>query len=199
MTVSTQTVEYDYDGDGVSVAFSFPGRVDSPADVHGAVVGADGVLSFPLYSVAADEEGATVTFLEAPAVGERVYVWRETPRDQKVDYGAGDFPSATHEQNADRLVLMVQERKDAEKRVWRMNRGGKPIAEMNPVLFAERLVGVGPDNQPIPSGRTMSEIDNAASVVSRALAEQGLARGADLDLGLITSSPEATEDWGSIL
>ncbi|WP_417244364.1 hypothetical protein [Celeribacter sp.] len=198
MTVYTQIVEYALDGDGVTVAFSYPGRVDDLENLHCAVALESGGVVERDYTVTGDDQGATFTFIAAPAAGERVYMWRDTPPEQRVDYAAGDFPSETHERTADRLVLMAQEVRDSGKRTLRLNRSGPVLNPINPVEFSGKLMGIGPDHQLIPSTQTLDKIDNAASVVDRALAEMGISRGADLDFGLITTAANTIEDWGSI-
>jgi hypothetical protein len=70
--------------------------------------------------------GGNVTFSEAPAVGTRITMFRETTRDQQTDYVENDpFPAETHEATVDKLTMLVQELEERIDRCIRL-----PISDL---------------------------------------------------------------------
>jgi hypothetical protein len=125
MTVASVAVPKYYNGDGTTTGFSFPYLTLENA--HAIVVLIDSndtpttqVLDTD-YTVtgAGDEAGITVTMTTAPASGEQLVIWRDTPLTQGTDYVTGDaFPAETHEAALDKVVLMIQESLVDFNRSW---------------------------------------------------------------------------------
>ena len=166
MTVLSDPQDQLSDGDGVTVAFPYAGRNANLEDIKCVIFAADGTPRIPTFTVTGDEMGATVSISSgAPAVGEKVLRYRETELRQKVNYEAGNFPSATHERNADKLVMAAQERKAVEARSLRMERGSADIPEIKVFEEADRTLvslpgggfGQGPSSSEISSAQGYSE------------------------------------------
>lgn len=123
MTISTTASRISYNGNGVTVAFSFPYRFLTNADlvvIRVAASGAETTLVLGTdYTVAGadDDAGGTVTCTTAPASGTRLVIYRSVAITQEVDYITGDsFPAETHERALDRLTMVAQQLQDAVDR-----------------------------------------------------------------------------------
>lgn len=123
MTISTTASRIAYTGNGVTTAFSFPNRFFANTDlvvVKVSTLGVETTLTLTTdYTVTgADlDAGGTVTCVVAPAVGERLVIYRDMDYTQEVDYTSGDsFPAETHERALDRLTMQNQQLKDAVDR-----------------------------------------------------------------------------------
>ena len=124
MTISTTTTaRVQYNGNGSTTAFSVPFVFSTSADlkVYKTVV-ATGVETLQTLTTHYTVSGGggtgspatgTVTFLSAPASGERVTILRSVPNLQGVDYVENDaFPAQSHELALDKLTLQLQDVKE---------------------------------------------------------------------------------------
>jgi hypothetical protein len=123
MTISTTASRISYNGNGTTVAFSFPYRFLTNADLTVIRVAANGTeTTLALgtdYTVtgADDDAGGTVTCVTAPVSGARLVIYRSVAITQEVDYITGDsFPAETHERALDRLTMVAQQLQDAVDR-----------------------------------------------------------------------------------
>lgn len=123
MTISTTASRISYNGNGSTVAFSFPYRFLTNADlvvVRVAANGTETTLALGTdYTVtgADDDAGGTVTCVTAPVSGARLVIYRSVAITQEVDYITGDsFPAETHERALDRLTMVAQQLQDAVDR-----------------------------------------------------------------------------------
>lgn len=123
MTISTTASRISYNGNGTTVAFSFPYRFLTNADlvvVRVAANGTETTLALGTdYTVtgADDDAGGTVTCVTAPVSGARLVIYRSVAITQEVDYITGDsFPAETHERALDRLTMVAQQLQDAVDR-----------------------------------------------------------------------------------
>lgn len=158
MTVSSYLSDQTFDGDGISTDFIYSDRIDSPSDVKCFIIEGSGLERIPTFTVTGDENGATVSITSgAPAVGEKVVLYRDTPPLQLVNYEAGDFPSATHERNADKLIMIVQEVKEQLLRTFRFRRGSEEMPEVTPFSRAGAVV-VSTEDGGFGEGPTIAEL-----------------------------------------
>lgn len=115
MTVETQIDRIEYDGNGTTVAFPFPYKFFSTNDlvVYLRLVDETETLqvfgaNYSLSGVGLDV-GGTVTMTVAPAVGQKLVIYRDPPLTQLTDYIEGDkFPAESHESALDKLTMLVQ-------------------------------------------------------------------------------------------
>ncbi len=113
MTLADLDNTVSYAGNDVTVAFAipFPFEVNSHIKVY-SVVDATGVETLiSTYSLSgAGGLTGTCTMDVAPATGETLFIRRELPLTQEVDYTDNDaFGAATSEAALDRLVMLVQQ------------------------------------------------------------------------------------------
>jgi|GEM_PF-2936144 len=116
MTISTTQRKIEYAGNGATTVFAFPYRFLLASDLSAVLVLAD-ESTVPLsqgtdYTVtgAGDDEGGDVTLTVAPALGQRLVLFREVELTQETDYISGDpFPAETHERALDKLTMIDQQ------------------------------------------------------------------------------------------
>lgn len=117
MTVSTSTSTASYAANGSTTTFAYPFRIFADGDLvvilrnNATAIETVQVLN-SAYTVtgAGNNAGGNVVFGTAPAAGNTVFIRRELPLTQEVDYVANDpFPAETHEQALDKLTMLVQE------------------------------------------------------------------------------------------
>jgi hypothetical protein len=109
MTVNVEIPYADLQADGVETVFAFTFSLVDEFDLYVMV---DGVLlvSTGIYSVEITDLGGEVTFVEAPAAGARVLIFRKTTQSQQVNYVEGEpFPVESHEKGFDKLTFILQE------------------------------------------------------------------------------------------
>lgn len=126
MTISTTASRISYNGNGVTVAFSFPYRFLANRDivvVLRSATGSESILLLDTHytlSGAGADTGGTVTMAVAPAVGERLVIYRSVAITQETDYISGDpFPAETHERALDRAAMIDQQQQDSIDRTLR--------------------------------------------------------------------------------
>ncbi len=170
MTVLSDPEDQISDGDGVTVAFPYAGRNADISDIKCIIYGVDGAPRTPTYTVTGDEAGVTVTITsEVPPVGDKVLRYRDTALRQSVNYEAGNFPSSTHEANADKLIMAAQERKEVESRSLRMARGSGDIPEIEEFSSAGRAL-ISKEGGGFTEGPSASDITSAQGYAERAKA-----------------------------
>lgn len=123
MTVSTTDNRIPYSGNGVTTAFDFPYKFLSTGDLK---VYVDDVLMTLTtdYSVGTpSDDGATVTFVVAPAAGTNNIVILRDPDllQQSALPSNGPFPSTSVETMVDKVTLQVQRLKELVTRSFRLS------------------------------------------------------------------------------
>ena len=117
MTISTTISRQIYNGNGVTTVFAFPYRFLQNEDLVVILVDdSTGVTTTQVLNTdytlsgADSDTGGNVTMVVAPAVGERLVIFRQVDLTQEVDYITGDpFPAETHERALDRLTMITQQ------------------------------------------------------------------------------------------
>lgn len=123
MAVSNVTSAVIRIGDGVAVAFDFDiEAIDAASIKVGYIEGITVVNADPLtYSVAMNVSltGGTVTFLVAPEVGRKIYIFRQTDKTQVVSVSRQQsYNPAVVERVWDKLTLISQElKRDVDRAV----------------------------------------------------------------------------------
>ncbi len=141
MTVSVDTNKQVYTANGSQTDFETIYKVFDHDDILVQTLTVAGILSTKVidvdYTVASDinvalPRAATITFITAPASGVKVILRRNQPKLQETDYIENEnFPAQTHENNLDKLVMMVQEHEEILARTIRLN----PDQDISSVLL----------------------------------------------------------------
>jgi len=111
VTVNAEFPYIQFLGNGVSVDFPFSWSSGDPSEMY---VKLDGTLltegvEYELTDFTL-EFGGTMLFNAAPDAGEVVYIYRDTPVTQQLDYVDGEpFPTDTHEFQLDKDTRILQE------------------------------------------------------------------------------------------
>jgi len=111
MTVNAEFPYIQYLGNSVTTDFPFSWSSGDPSEIY---VKLDGVLltegvEYELTDYTL-EFGGTQVFNTAPTTGQVVYVYRDTPVTQQLDYVDGEpFPTDTHEFQLDKDTRILQE------------------------------------------------------------------------------------------
>jgi len=124
MTITNTTLaSATFNGNGATTAFATGFQFIANADLQVIVTSALGVETVKTitthYTVtgAGNSGGGTVTFLVAPATGEKVNIRSNITLDQQTDYvEGGSFSAATHETALDKLTKAVQQVKEITDR-----------------------------------------------------------------------------------
>lgn len=115
MTVPSDTSSVSYDGNGSTQIFSVPFYFldDTHLVVQTATAGVATTKTLNTdYTVsgAGNEAGGDITMLSAPAVGTKVYIYRQVPLTQLNAYVENTpFPAATQEKALDQLTMAAQQ------------------------------------------------------------------------------------------
>ena len=116
MTVSTTTTpRVQYNGNGVTTVFNTSFAFDKSSDIVVILTSVSGIDTTKIitthYTVSGGSgSSGSVTMITAPALGEKLTIYRSTSLTQNTDYQeASTFPAASHELALDRLTYMVQE------------------------------------------------------------------------------------------
>jgi hypothetical protein len=117
MTVSVPTnLLFSYSGDGSTTVFSYPVRFLGDDDLVVVLEDASSVQTVQEratdYTVlgAGEGGGGSITMLTAPAVGETLYLYRDTAASQTVDLTDNNrSPAATVEKQLDRFAMALQD------------------------------------------------------------------------------------------
>lgn len=124
MTITNTTLASPtYNGNDSTVAFATGFQFIANADLKVVVTSATGTETVKTittdYTVtgAGSPSGGTVTFLVAPATGEKVNITSDVTLDQQTDYAeGGSFSAATHETALDKLTKISQQVKEITNR-----------------------------------------------------------------------------------
>lgn len=178
MTVSSAYAPTISDGDGVSVIFPVLFRFDATTHVRCTIYGVDGTARTPAFVVTGtgDPGGSMEITDGAPLVGEKVVRERVTSLRQPTNYTAGDFPSQAHEDSADRLVMMAQERDAITGRTLRLGPLSLPIEPIPPVALGRALIrtaegfGEGPTADEIAAAQANAQTALDAAIAAAASA-----------------------------
>jgi hypothetical protein len=124
MTVAKTHNRKDYVGNGTNLIFAFDFKIYDETDLLVYVAGALKILNTD-YTVSGGptwtESGGNVTFVVAPPAASAVLIYRDLTVTQGTHWPEGDpFPSASHENAADRLVMLAQQFKEAIGRVFKV-------------------------------------------------------------------------------
>jgi hypothetical protein len=110
MTIENVTPLIQYTGNGVQVSFTAPFKLFADADVAVYLGTEKQTSGFTVALVNSGNDGATVTFATAPAIGGLVTLQREVIYQRGTDYQqAGLFQASTINADFDALVAMVQQ------------------------------------------------------------------------------------------
>ena len=116
MTVSSSTNRASYSGNGSTTVFAYGFKIFDQDDLTVILRAADGtettqtITTHYTVSGVGSVSGGNVTFGTAPASGVTVVILREQPLTQGLDLVANDpFPSASFEDQLDKLTFMVQQ------------------------------------------------------------------------------------------
>lgn len=125
MTIETTANKAAYAGDGSTTLFTFPYPYldeDHIKVVKLSAMGVESVLTKGAeYAVSAAGPSGTVTLVEAPAVGERLVIYREVELTQPSDFGAASrVRLQTLENDLDRLAMMAQQLEEKVSRALKV-------------------------------------------------------------------------------
>ncbi len=116
MTVSSSTNRASYSGNGSTTVFAYGFKIFDQDDLTVILRASDGtettqtITTHYTVSGVGSASGGNVTFGTAPASGVTVVILREQPLTQGLDLVANDpFPSASFEDQLDKLTFMVQQ------------------------------------------------------------------------------------------
>ena len=130
---NTTLASATFNGNGVTTAFATGFQFLANADLQVIVTSAAGVETVKVittdYTVtgAGVSGGGTVTFLVAPATGEKVNIKSNVTIDQQTDYTeGGSFAANTHEMALDKLTKISQQIKEVTDRSFKL-----PISNQN--------------------------------------------------------------------
>jgi collagen triple helix repeat protein len=174
MTVTTQDIVVTADGDGTSVDFVYGKPFDALADLRLLVTHADGTQTVPSFTPTGDPaSGATLSVTGyIPAATDKMSMWRETALTQDVDYTRGPFPSAAHEQSADKIFFALQELQTAVRRSVRLPFLGQEIPEFADFAEGFSLVRTAAG---FGKGPSVGDIANAAGSAQQSVNAAALA------------------------
>ena len=116
MTVSSSTNRASFSGNGSTTVFAYGFKIFDQDDLTVILRASDGtettqtITTHYTVSGVGSASGGNVTFGTAPASGVTVVILREQPLTQGLDLVANDpFPSASFEDQLDKLTFMVQQ------------------------------------------------------------------------------------------
>lgn len=117
MTVNSSVSDVIYTGDGTSTVFTVPFYFLADSHLSVTRVNADTEAATPLvlntdYTVsgAGVQTGGAITLTVAPTSSQKIYIFRDVPIDQQVDFTPNDkFPAEVNEQALDKLTMICQQ------------------------------------------------------------------------------------------
>lgn len=176
MTVAVpNTLLFDYAGDGVTTSFAYTNFVHEAADLVVVLEDANGVQTVQEINTQYTVSGVgtanvSANFLDAPASGEKVYLYRDTARKQTVDLeDSARNPANTTETQLDRIVRITQDLGYESSRSLKRPVGAVPF-------IGGRWLKTDADGN-IVDGGDESDLSNAAS--NAAAAQQAAEDAAD--------------------
>lgn len=109
--------------------------------------------------------GSLVTLVAVPATS-TVVIYSRTPITQTTEYvEADEFPAAAHERSLDKSIILIQERRDAYERAFRIKESYPAIAALTPVFNS--LLGLNAAGAPV--FQTASEVYTWINAVATVL------------------------------
>lgn len=167
MTVEVETSRVVYVGDGDTGPFSIPFYFIANADIKAIKVlisdGTETVLvldtDFTLEG-AGEEDGGTLTLSASIDSTYRLVIYRDPAPLQETAYPPNDpFPSASHEQVADRLTMIVQRVRSLVTRGLRQPDGDSADIDALPAVAARasKYLAFDADGNPIAADGTTEE------------------------------------------
>ena len=111
MTVNRETPIVRYTGNGSATEYTFQWSCDEANENYVEVNGVQLIEGVEYELEDFDREhGGTMRFLEPPAAGDDILIYRRTPITQQVDYVEFDaFPAEVHEGQMDKDTRILQE------------------------------------------------------------------------------------------
>jgi hypothetical protein len=186
-----------YVANGTQTAFTYPFPIFVAADMK-VFLGA--ALQTAGYTVAGAgaSSGGTVTFAAAPANGTRVTLQREIAVARTSDFvEGGAFRAKTVNDELDRLTAMLQEQRDRALRALAAlpTDAGTAFALPDQAARQGRVLAFDGAGAPIPSGRTLAEIESgAAAAAASAAAAAGSASAAAASATSAAASYDSFDD-----
>jgi hypothetical protein len=112
-----------FTGNGATTAFAYDFRVEANTELRvilRSTAGVDTVKTLTTHYTVSGvgvDGGGNVTFVTAPATGEKVIIEGVTPKSQTVEYVNNDrFPYSSHQTGVDKMARQVQElQRDADR------------------------------------------------------------------------------------
>jgi hypothetical protein len=153
MSVVSIAAPLQYLGNGITVSFPFPYKFFANTDlvvlttVLSTLVDSNKTLNVD-YTVtgAGLDAGGAVVFTTAPVAGLMVTIFRDTARQQPVDYVSQDnFPAESHEAALDRVTQQSQDMAVIVARTLRVPRTRSTLPQMDRPTWDGKLVGFDTD------------------------------------------------------
>ena len=191
MTVTATDPYIAYAGDGSTVAFSVPFQFVSVGDVKAILrvdaTGVETAWTSDDYSVVAGGFYGTLTADTAPATGETLFIYRDTPKTETTDFTSGDpFLAATVNSALDKKILIDQEAEAADLRAMLVPRsetddfsGALPSA----IDRADKILGFDEDGNPAlyeSSADYVPALDTPIEITATTLTLSTVHKGKDL-------------------
>ena len=181
MATGTTNVSTSELGDGSTTEFSFDWRVLDAANVKVKTIDGDDLTESDLeygvdYTVAVNTNGVggTVTFSSAPADGDEVFIYRDTPLVQSLELeGIGNLSEKSLEQSYDRAILIAQELLDKVNRAFRLASNSTSAFDLTlpaDLATANAVLAVNATGDALRVGPTTTEIENAETNATEAAA-----------------------------
>ena len=181
MATGTTNVSTSSTGDGSTTEFSFDWRVLDATNVKVKTIDGDDLTESDLeygvdYTVAVNTNGVggTVTFSSAPADGDEVFIYRETPLVQSLELeGIGNLSEKSLEQSYDRAMLIAQELLDKVNRAITLASNSTSAFDLTlpaDLATANAVLAVNATGDGLKTGPTTTEIENAESNATEAAA-----------------------------
>lgn len=153
MTITNTTLASPtYNGNDATVAFATGFQFIANADLKVVVTSATGTETVKTittdYTVtgAGSPSGGTVTFLIAPATGEKVNITSNVTIDQQTDYTeGGSFSAATHETALDKLTKICQQIKETTNRSIQIPIASQAVSTQTTTPEAHYILRVNAD------------------------------------------------------
>jgi hypothetical protein len=183
-----------YTGDDTSTIFPFTFRVFDDTDLvvtlHTIADGTETVLALTTdYTVDIDgEAGGDVTLTASLSSSYKLIIQRVLPLTQEADYVANDpFPAETHEEVADRGVMLSQQLKEEVDRSIKMDATQSGVSVTLPIPEASKVIGWN------ATADAFENYDNAQDALDGAVAAQAAAEVAQTAAELAETNAEIAE------
>lgn len=167
MSLTSIAVPIQFAGNGATTVFAFPYKFLANTDlvVETTIVGIDTTKVLNVdYTVAGAgiSSGGSVTFAVAPATGTTITIYRDTARNQQVDYVTQDnFPAETHETALDKGVMQNQDLGAQVARSIRLPRTQAAFSPLTKNTWASKAMHFDINGRPTPG-----DIVSATTIVT---------------------------------